>query len=283
MNTLELNHIGVLTPEKITRVTEAVMAMPQADCPVKHIFGPGVYIRQITIPAHAVIVGRYHRHEHVSVMLKGSMTLLNPDGSKTEVAAPATINCQAGQKIAFTHEEVIFSNIYATECRDSDKLEEQLFDVSAELNDAVTNRLLRDAVIHQADRDDFLSAVADLGMTAEEMNERSVCEKDQCHLPFGDYGFAFAESSINGRGLFASSAFNRGDDIGPCVIMVGGNPKRTPVARYINHAKNPNAVVVELSDGCVNLVATRDISGSKGGQLGDEITVDYRKFFKGIS
>ena len=53
--------------------------------------------------------------------------------------------------------------------------------------------------------------------------------------------------------------------------------KRTPAGRYTNHSAKPNAVMVQLPSGDIDLVASRHISGCAGGQLGEEITIDYRQ------
>jgi hypothetical protein len=35
---------------------------PQTDCPVTHHFGPGVYIREVKIPAGSLVLG--HKHQY---------------------------------------------------------------------------------------------------------------------------------------------------------------------------------------------------------------------------
>ena len=52
---------------------------------------------------------------------------------------------------------------------------------------------------------------------------------------------------------------------------------RTPAGYLINHSKNPNAIAFKNSLGDMFLMASRDISGMVGGDLGEEITLDYRQ------
>jgi SET domain-containing protein len=52
---------------------------------------------------------------------------------------------------------------------------------------------------------------------------------------------------------------------------------RTPAGRYTNHSKNPNARFVLLDNNDVVLIASKEIYGCKGGENGEEITVDYRQ------
>ena len=58
------------------------------------------------------------------------------------------------------------------------------------------------------------------------------------------------------------------------------NGKRTPAGRYTNHSKRPNAALQILVDDTTILVALHDIGGSRGGILGDEITIDYLETLK---
>ena len=35
----------------VADLEKEMLEMPQADCPVAHHFGPGIYIREVTLPA----------------------------------------------------------------------------------------------------------------------------------------------------------------------------------------------------------------------------------------
>lgn len=48
-------------------------APPEESCPVEHIFEPGVYIREMRIPAGMLFIGRPHRHGHRCALLEGSV------------------------------------------------------------------------------------------------------------------------------------------------------------------------------------------------------------------
>ena len=80
-----------------------------------------------------------------------------------------------------------------------------------------------------------------------------------------------ADSKIEGKGLFATGNFEPNEVIAPA--RLGG--KRTPAGRYTNHAKNANAMMVLRDNGDIDLVASASINGCKGGNLGEEITVNY--------
>ena len=103
----------------------ATLHLPQADIPVRHIFGPGIYIREVTLPEGAAIIGHSHLAPHLCSLLSGSLAFVGEDGGVASVVdAPATFMAPAGRKAALvTRGPVVFQNIYATAETDVVKLE----------------------------------------------------------------------------------------------------------------------------------------------------------------
>lgn len=263
---------GQLTPAKIEKAEAKLLQLPQVDCPVVHRFGPGVYIRELTVKAGTFFIGHHHRFPHMNVMLKGRASALQPDGTIAEYRAPMTMLARPGRKIMFVHEDMIWDNVYATQETSVDKIEERLFlktdswlDNHAALTEFAKFRF-------QPDRDDFARAVVDIGFTPEGLRELTERADDQTTFPVGDYKVVVSDSPIEGRGLFATGVIASGEIIAPA--RIGG--KRTPAGRFTNHALSPNAKMVARENGDIDLVAIRDIKGCMGGQPGDEITVCYR-------
>ena len=50
------------------QVEAAFLEQPQADCPVTHRFGPGIYIREVLLPRGAYVVGHAHKTVHLNIM-----------------------------------------------------------------------------------------------------------------------------------------------------------------------------------------------------------------------
>jgi hypothetical protein len=119
--------------QSLDNLTVAVKSAPQVECPEKHHFGPNVYIKEVTLPAGAVIVGKYHRHEHLCNMVSGRMIVVDSEGNRTELVAPMTFMAKAGRKIAYIIETVVFQNIYSTSETDIQKLEDMIVDNSKDL------------------------------------------------------------------------------------------------------------------------------------------------------
>lgn len=116
---------------KLETILPELRALPQLDCKEKHYFGPGLYVREVTMPAGAVIVGKPHKTEHLCVMLQGHMRVKNEGGEVVELKAPATFVGKPGRKVAYIIETVVFQNIFATEETDIEKLEHMFIDTLA--------------------------------------------------------------------------------------------------------------------------------------------------------
>lgn len=93
--------------------------------PIKHTFAEGVYIREMSIPAGHLIVGKIHKHEHVNFISKGRVTCITEGGGVEELVAPITMVSPAGTKrLLFTHEDTVWTVVHVTNETDVEKIEE---------------------------------------------------------------------------------------------------------------------------------------------------------------
>lgn len=266
----------VFTEADVERLEAAFLQEQQVDCPVRHHFGPGVYIREVVLPTGSYIIGHRHNSPHMNIMLEGHITLINNDGTRTELRAPQTFASGPGRKIAYIHETVRWQNVYATEETDVETLEAQLLDKSLAFEEAQRANELLLTFDNAEDREDFAAAIAEFGFDADTVSAISENEDDQIPLPHGEYKMMVASSRIHGKGVFATADIKPNELIAPARI----DGKRTPAGRYTNHSKRPNAEMVLSESGDIFLFAKQMISGCKGGNVGEEITVDYRSALK---
>jgi hypothetical protein len=120
--------LNIPIAEKVEKLLAQVQQMPQVDCQTKHYFGPSIYIREVTMPAGAVVIGKPHRKDHMCVMLQGRMIIVDAEGNQKELVAPMTFVGGAGRKVAYILETTVFQNILATDETDIDVLENMLVD-----------------------------------------------------------------------------------------------------------------------------------------------------------
>jgi hypothetical protein len=133
MNTEVAQQDRGLVTDKVDTLMREISALPQANCPVQHFFGPSIYIREVVMPAGTVVVGKYHKEDHLCNMIEGRMVVVGEDGEQREVVAPAVFMAKKGRKTAYIIETVRFQNIFSTDETDVDKLEHMLVEDSPPL------------------------------------------------------------------------------------------------------------------------------------------------------
>lgn len=85
--------------ERVEALEASMLSMKQVDCPVRHFFAPGLYAREMSIPAGTVVTGAVHRTENLIVVSKGRLRIVTEDGTR-EVTAGDTLTCKVGMKNA---------------------------------------------------------------------------------------------------------------------------------------------------------------------------------------
>lgn len=138
--------------DKVHFLVKEMGAIPQVDCPLKHHFAPGVYIREIFMPGDSVIIGKIHKTEHFNIIQKGAVTICHEDGTHEKFEAPLTFVSKPGvQKVLYIHEDTVWSTVHLTSNRDLDSLEAELIEPD---DYPRINRTLERLQIAQSAKDD---------------------------------------------------------------------------------------------------------------------------------
>jgi len=116
--------------EKVEKLQEALLQMPQADVTFLHDFEPGKYIRTMIAPPWSVIVGAEHKTPYKIRLEKGTIAV-NIDDEIKVLTAPLEFDAPAGVKRVgrVFDEEVIWVDYYDNpdDCRDIQAIEERLY------------------------------------------------------------------------------------------------------------------------------------------------------------
>jgi hypothetical protein len=116
---------------QILRLQDEMQNMPNRldlykDAPVRHIFAPGCYAREMTLPEGSCIIGKIHRHAHINIISAGHVRVATDEGV-LEFRAPYTFVSQPGTKrVVLALENTIWTTIHPTEETDLGKIEEQV-------------------------------------------------------------------------------------------------------------------------------------------------------------
>lgn len=101
---------------------------PRRECPLVHRFVPGIYAREIFMPAGTFAVGKIHLHDHISVIL-GDVSFASTHEGVQRVTGMETFTCSAGIKRAvFCHADTWWTTFHPnpTNTRDLAELERLL-------------------------------------------------------------------------------------------------------------------------------------------------------------
>lgn len=91
---------------------------------VFHHFAPGIYAREMRVPAGAVITSRVHKFENLSILSKGRMALYLADGTVREISAGFHLVAPAGsRRVAAVLEDAVWTCMHNTDERDLEKIE----------------------------------------------------------------------------------------------------------------------------------------------------------------
>jgi len=111
----------------VFRLQEYLETLEQIDPEplTKHHFAPGIYVRELLIPAGTVLTGKVHRHETMNILVSGTLKVTTDDGVQ-ELTGPMIFNSQPGmKKAAVTFTDVIWLNVHPTESTDLEEIEQE--------------------------------------------------------------------------------------------------------------------------------------------------------------
>lgn len=118
--------------KKVELLEDKIRSMMPVDLPVTNYFSKGVYARELFIPKGTVLTGHIHKYTNLNIMSKGDLSILMEDGSVSRVKAPYTVVSPPGTKrLAYAHEDTIWTTIHGTEETDIDKIEHEFISHSS--------------------------------------------------------------------------------------------------------------------------------------------------------
>lgn len=243
--------------ESIFQLEEQMKEHEQVEIPPTHRFINGMYMREITIPKGTLLTGRIHKFDHFDVMLSGDISVSSDDGTVKRLTGINIMEGKAGKKRAgYAHEDTRWITVHASPVRDGDEMYEFLtVGTFEELEDFHTS----------LSQHDYQIMLSEINMTEEQVRAQVESTDDICDVEIPSLG-EVRPSKIEGLGYFAV------EDIvpGEVISLARVEDQRTEAGRFTNHAFYPNAQMVVMPDGDVQMTAIKGISKD------EEITVNYR-------
>lgn len=99
----------------VKQLQSALLDMPQAETPTRHLFCDGIYARELTIPKGVCLVGAKHKTTFFMVLSKGSCLIVDGD-NQMEMSAPDIVVSEKGAKrCIYALEETILTTFHKTD------------------------------------------------------------------------------------------------------------------------------------------------------------------------
>ena len=118
MLTVSVNHevqtqdAELPTREKIQRLQEAMLPMQSKQPEPRHFFAPGMYLRELVVPAGMLMVGKIHKHEHFLLVLKGRAEVISEFGRVVVDAGHISISPAGVKRVVLALEDTQFVTVH---------------------------------------------------------------------------------------------------------------------------------------------------------------------------
>jgi mannose-6-phosphate isomerase-like protein (cupin superfamily) len=118
MLTVSVNHevqaqaAELPTREKIQRLQEAMLPMQSKQPEPRHFFAPGMYLRELVVPAGMLMVGKIHKHEHFLLVLKGRAEVISEFGRVVVEAGHISISPAGVKRVVLALEDTQFVTVH---------------------------------------------------------------------------------------------------------------------------------------------------------------------------
>ncbi len=112
--------------EKIDAMQAELLKQPQPNLELRHHFAPGLYLRELRIPAGLITVSKIHKHSCVSILAKGVRLTRVGDEIKRVEAPFIQISPAGFKRVSYTIEDSVWITVHPTNETDIKKLERDL-------------------------------------------------------------------------------------------------------------------------------------------------------------
>jgi mannose-6-phosphate isomerase-like protein (cupin superfamily) len=78
----------------------------------RHFFAPGMYLRELVVPAGMLMVGKIHKHEHFLLVLKGRAEVISEFGRVVVEAGHISISPAGVKRVVLALEDTQFVTVH---------------------------------------------------------------------------------------------------------------------------------------------------------------------------
>jgi hypothetical protein len=102
----------VPTRDQIIQLQEAMLPIQCSQPEPTHFFAPGMYLRELTVPAGMLLVGKTHKHAHFLVVTKGRAEVLSEFGRTVVEPGHISISQPGVKRVVLALEDTQFITVH---------------------------------------------------------------------------------------------------------------------------------------------------------------------------
>lgn len=127
-STPEIQPANKITPLDALEVE--MIDLPQVDCPLTHRFTPGLYIREIFMPAGTIVTSPKHKTCHPFVISTGDVSVYVEGKEVARYKAPFTgITNPGTRRLLYIHEDTVWTTFHVTDKTDPIEIGNDILDM----------------------------------------------------------------------------------------------------------------------------------------------------------
>lgn len=109
----ELSEVPTLpTRAQIIELQESMIPIRCDQPEPTHLFAPGMYLRELTVPAGMLLVGKIHRHQHFLIVTKGKAEVISEFGREVVGAGHMSVSQAGVKRVVLALEDTQFITVH---------------------------------------------------------------------------------------------------------------------------------------------------------------------------
>lgn len=114
--------------DRIWKLQEAMLQMPQADLVTEHFFADGMYARVVRRTKGTLIVGKVHKREHFYIVTKGRVEVAAEEGTVVYEAGDVIVSKPGTKRAVLALEDSVCMTVHRTNKKNLEKIERELIE-----------------------------------------------------------------------------------------------------------------------------------------------------------
>lgn len=99
--------------DSMNSLEEKLSSLPQCVLPLVHTFTPGLYVRQIFIPAGTLLTSMTHKTEHPFVVIEGEISVISGNERETYVGPYMGVTIPGTKRALYAHTDTTWLTFHA--------------------------------------------------------------------------------------------------------------------------------------------------------------------------